>query len=39
MARVFKWLRTRLEARRIAAEDHVRVLARRGDPGAALDDS
>jgi hypothetical protein len=36
--RVFKWLRTRLEARRIAAEDPDRVLARRGDPSEARDD-
>jgi hypothetical protein len=30
--RVFKWLRTRLGARRIAAEDPDRVLVRRGTP-------
>jgi hypothetical protein len=38
MESLFKWLRTRLRARRIAAEDPDRVLARRGDHGEARDD-
>jgi len=35
---MFNWLRTRLEARRIVAEDRDRVPARRGEPVEARDD-